>query len=56
MLTILILRTLAKIGQVMVKFDNILAVHDSEINDGSPERPYYMPVGLMEIVGRRNKQ
>ncbi|XP_026469452.1 CTL-like protein 2 [Ctenocephalides felis] len=30
-------------------------LEDSERNDGSPERPYYMSKELMKILGRRNK-
>uniref|UniRef100_A0A6M2DXS4 Choline transporter-like protein n=1 Tax=Xenopsylla cheopis TaxID=163159 RepID=A0A6M2DXS4_XENCH len=30
-------------------------LEDSERNDGSPERPYYMSKELMKILGRKNK-
>jgi choline transporter-like protein 2/4/5 len=30
-------------------------LEDCERNDGSPEKPFYMPKELMEILGKRNK-
>jgi choline transporter-like protein 2/4/5 len=31
-------------------------VEDCERNDGSPEKPYFMPKELMEILGKKNKK
>lgn len=31
-------------------------LEDLEMNDGTPEKPYYMSKGLMKIVGKKNKQ
>jgi len=30
-------------------------LEDSERNDGSEEKPYYMPKELMGILGKKNK-
>jgi len=30
-------------------------VEDCERNDGSEEKPYYMPKELMSILGKKNK-
>jgi len=42
-----------------VKLDLIfiyyISVEDSEVNDGSEEKPYYMPKELMGILGKKNK-
>jgi choline transporter-like protein 2/4/5 len=32
-----------------------VAVEDLERNDGSQEKPYYMPKNLMKILGKKNK-
>lgn len=32
-----------------------VSVQDSEENDGSPDKPYYMSRDLMEILGKKNK-
>jgi len=32
------------------------AVQDSEENDGSPEKPFYMSKDLMDILGEKNKK
>ena len=37
-------------------FDIFIAVEDLEMNDGTPEKPYYMSKGLMKIIGKKNKQ
>ncbi|XP_044529840.1 choline transporter-like protein 4 isoform X1 [Gracilinanus agilis] len=31
-------------------------LEDQERNDGSPEKPYYMPKNLMKILGKKNKR
>jgi len=31
-------------------------VEDSERNDGSPEKPYYMNKSLKKILGKKNKR
>lgn len=31
------------------------SVEDLERNDGSLDRPYYMPKGLLKILGKRNE-
>ncbi|KAH3792773.1 hypothetical protein DPMN_146272, partial [Dreissena polymorpha] len=31
-------------------------LEDLEMNDGSPEKPYYMSKGLMQVLGKKNKQ
>ncbi|XP_053381020.1 choline transporter-like protein 2 isoform X2 [Mercenaria mercenaria] len=31
-------------------------LEDLEMNDGTPEKPYYMSKGLMKIIGKKNKQ
>ncbi len=28
---------------------------DLEKHDGSDEKPYYMPKGLMKVIGKKNK-
>jgi len=30
-------------------------VEDLEMNDGSPDKPYFMSKGLMKILGKKNK-
>lgn len=30
-------------------------LEDIERNDGSPERPYYMPKGLLNLIGKKNR-
>jgi choline transporter-like protein 2/4/5 len=32
-----------------------ISVEDLERHDGSPEKPYYMSKGLMEILGKKNQ-
>ena len=34
----------------------LCAVEDLEMNDGSPEKPYYMSKGLMGVLGKKNKE
>ena len=34
----------------------ISTVEDLERNDGSQEKPYYMPKGLMKLLGKKNKK
>lgn len=29
-------------------------VEDIEMNDGSPEKPYFMSIGLMKVLGKKN--
>jgi len=31
-------------------------VEDLERNDGSEEKPYYMPKGLLKLLGKKNKE
>ncbi|KAJ8045124.1 Choline transporter-like protein 2 [Holothuria leucospilota] len=31
-------------------------LEDIERNDGSPERPYYMPNGLLSLIGKKNRK
>ena len=31
-------------------------VEDLEMNDGSPDKPYYMSKGLMGVLGKKNKK
>lgn len=31
-------------------------LEDIERNDGSPERPYYMPKGLLNLIGKKNER
>ncbi|XP_060561475.1 choline transporter-like protein 2 [Ruditapes philippinarum] len=31
-------------------------LEDLEMNDGTPEKPYFMSKGLMKIIGKKNKQ
>ena len=33
----------------------VITVEDLEMNDGSPEKPYYMSKGLMALLGKKNK-
>lgn len=33
-----------------------IAVEDSERNDGTPEKPYYMSKSLKKIIGKKNKK
>ena len=39
----------------LISFLLFIAVQDTEQNDGSPEKPYYMSQDLMEILGKKNK-
>lgn len=32
------------------------SVEDTERNDGSPQKPYYMSKNLMKILGKKNKR
>ena len=33
-----------------------VTVEDLEMNDGSPDKPYFMSKGMMKILGKKNKQ
>ena len=32
------------------------SVEDLEMNDGSPEKPYFMSKNMMKILGKKNKK
>lgn len=33
----------------------MISVEDLERNDGSEEKPYFMPKNMMKILGKKNK-
>ena len=52
----LLARLLALISIKFVVLFLLYTVEDSERNDGSPEKPYYMSKSLRKIIGKKNKK
>ena len=52
----LLARLLALIFIKFVVLFLLYTVEDSERNDGSPEKPYYMSKSLRKIIGKKNKK
>ena len=52
----LLARLLALIFIKFVVLFLLYTVEDSERNDGSPEKPYYMSKPLRKIIGKKNKK
>ena len=49
-------RLLALISIKFLVLFLLYTVEDSERNDGSPEKPYYMSKSLRKIIGKKNKK
>ena len=41
---------------MLISYVFFRTVEDSERNDGSPEKPYYMNKSLKKILGKKNKR
>ena len=52
----LLARLLALISIKFLVLFLLYTVEDSERNDGSPEKPYYMSKSLRKIIGKKNKK
>ena len=49
-------RLLAKLRGAYFLLFLLHTVEDSERNDGTPEKPYYMNKSLRKILGKKNKK